>query len=143
MVAKKPKLTIKQAKFVKAKSEGKTGVQAAMEAYDTTNYSTANAIAVENLQKPSIQEAVQHEMARQGIDLESIVKPIADGLVAEKVSIVGNGEAAMAEITPDHSIRLKSSAMAQQLIGLNKGSEGGVNVHFHQHQAEQKAKYDL
>lgn len=130
-------LTDKQRKFVKAKAEGKTGVQAAMEAYDTDDYNTANVIAVENLQKPTIQEAVQKEMARQGIDLESIVRPITDGLKAEKVSIVGNGDQAMAEVTPDHGIRLKASKMAQDLIGIK--SDGNGNTYNFTQVINQKA----
>lgn len=47
-------LTKKQRGYVNAKVEGKPGVIAALENYNTTDYFTANAISVENLQKPSI-----------------------------------------------------------------------------------------
>jgi hypothetical protein len=48
----------------------------------------------------------------------------------------------MAEITPDHNVRIKSSQIASKWLGL-ENQEGSVNVHFHAHQAEQKEKYDL
>lgn len=140
----KKSLTVKEAKLVKAKAAGKSNVEAWDEAGYSQN-SKANTKVVNTskiLSKPSVQEALQAELQRQGITLEKVVKPIKDGLEAEKVAIVGNGDSAMAEITPDHSIRLKSSAMAQKLMGLDR-QEGSVNVHFHAHQAEQKARYDL
>lgn len=136
-------LTDKQRKFVKAKATGVSGTKAAMIAYDVNNERTASVIATENLAKPSIQEAVQKEMARQGIDLESIVRPITDGLKAEKVSIVGNGEQAMAEVTPDHGIRLKASKMAQDLIGVNNRDGTTVNVNFVKVVKEDKDEYGL
>ena len=108
-------LTVKEAKLVKGIAEGKKKYKAAVDAGYSPN--SAGVIASETLRKPNIQEALQAELARQGITLEKIIKPIKDGLEAEKVHIVGNGDQAMAEITPDHSIRLKSSQMAQTLLG--------------------------
>jgi hypothetical protein len=55
----KKRLTRKQKGFVKDTVEGKTGVAAALNNYDTDDYRTANAIAVENLQKPAIINAIQ------------------------------------------------------------------------------------
>lgn len=140
-MAKAPSLTPKEGKFVKAYVASNNKRRAAQVATGASP-EVAAVQANRMLKNVNVQEAIQAEMSKQGITLELIVKPIRDGLEAEKVSIVGNGEQAMAEVTPDHSIRLKASSMAQQLIGLNKGSEG-VSVHFHQHQADQKAKYDL
>ena len=136
-------LTVKEAKLVKAKVQGKTHKEAYAEAgYATT---TDNGVAVNTnkiLNKPHVQEALQAEMAKQGITLEAIIKPIKDGLEAEKVHIVGNGDQAMAEITPDHSIRLKSSQMAQTLLGANKSSDGGTtNNTFIQINNQQRDKY--
>lgn len=54
MTSKKPKLTPKQKVFVEEYTKTKNGVQAALKAYDTEDYSTAGSIAVENLQKPAI-----------------------------------------------------------------------------------------
>lgn len=64
-INKKPKLTRKQAIFVKGIAEGKTGEQAAMEAYNIWGKhwtkdpkNTARAIASENLAKPNISSAL-------------------------------------------------------------------------------------
>lgn len=127
----KPKLTVKQAKFVKAKAEGKTGVQAAMEAYDTTDYNVANTIAVENMQKPTVAQALHIAMSKAGITPELIVQPVADGLVATRE-----------DGSIDHNVRLKSSGMAAQFLGIKQG-ETNVNINFNQHVTQQKAKYDL
>jgi phage terminase small subunit len=142
---KKPRaLTTKQRKFVKAKAEGLTGVAAAQIAYDTTDYNTAAMIASDNLRKPNIQEAVQAEMAKQGITLEAIIRPVKEALEADKVSIVGNGEKAMAEVTPDHSVRLKAVSIASQFMGIGKNNDNTPpSIHFHGYVGEQKASYDL
>lgn len=140
----KHKLTVKEAKLAQAKAKGLTHDKAWDEAGYSQNSSKATKVANTQkiLSKPNVQEAFQQAMAAQGITIEKIVKPIADGLEAEKVHIVGNGDQAMAEITPDHSIRLKASDMAQKLMGVKANQEGGgVNVHFHQHLEGQKDKY--
>lgn len=134
------KLTVKQAKFVKAKAEGKTGVEAAMSAYDTTDYFTANAIASQNLQKPSIQEALHAEFKRQGITLERIVRPINEALDANK--IVTSPTEPDKEVA-DHSVRLKASGMAAQFMGIGKNDQVAPSVHFHQHIEEKKQAYDF
>lgn len=139
----KKSLTVKERKLVKAKAQGKSN----KESYLKAGYapSTDKAMVVNTsrvLARPNVKEALQAELAKQGINIESVVKPIAEGLRAEKVSIVGNGDSAMAEITPDHNVRIKSSQIASKWLGL-ENQEGSVNVHFHAHQAEQKAKYDL
>lgn len=54
-----PKLTKKQKGFVKDYLETGIGVQAALNNYDTTDYNTAHAIASENLQKPTIRQAIE------------------------------------------------------------------------------------
>ena len=62
---------------------------------------------------------------------------------SEKVAIVGNGDQAMAEITPDHSTRLSAVKIANNLMGLGQTKNEGGDVHYHLHQAEQREKYDL
>lgn len=137
----KPKLTVKQAKFVKAKAEGKTGVEAAMLAYETSDYNTAAVIASENLNKPNIQEAVQESMVKQGIDVDSVVKPIVDGLLAYKTGFNKDGE--FMEFGPDHSTRLKAAGMALDLMGAKKSGEGGTNVNINFNQIAQKDKEEF
>lgn len=54
-----PKLSRKQKIFVKEYLETGNGVQSALKAYDTKDYNTANVIAVENLQKPTVKEYLE------------------------------------------------------------------------------------
>lgn len=136
----KKKLTLKQAKFVTEVAKGKSGTQAALAAYDTTSVDVAKNIASETLRKPNVQEALAIAFEKHGITLDRAVKPIADGLEAEKVHIVGNGEQAMAEVVPDHGIRLKASGMALRLMGADSEPTGNT-YNFVQVIEEQKDKY--
>lgn len=123
-------LTIKQKKFVKAyvKNDG-NGTKAALESYDTTDYDTANQIAVENLQKPTVKEAIDAALEKADITIEKAIKPIADGLQATRTIGAGDGEVYE---TVDHAIRLKASGMALKLLGAEKGEQGtgGGTVNF-------------
>lgn len=132
-------LTPKQRKFVKAKAQGKTGVEAAMIAYDTKDYATAASISAENLRKPQIANALEDAFARAGITADAIVQPIAEGLQATRTVIVRDkgaarripGEsdeayeerqtdASFIDERPDHGTRLRAAGLAAQLLGLNK-----------------------
>lgn len=143
----RPKLTVKQAKFVKAKAEGKTGVQAAKEVYGKKgkelDYWTANAIASENLQKPSIAQALEAEYEKQGIDMAALVKPIADGLGAEKIIMLGKGDDTTIDHVPDHSIRIAAAKLGGQWLGVGKEPVVSGGVHFHQHTEKKKADYEF
>lgn len=54
VLPKKKRLSFKEKGFVADIAKGKTGVQAALDNYDTNDYNTAGAIASENLKKPKI-----------------------------------------------------------------------------------------
>ena len=77
----KPKLTQKQAKFVKGIADGKTNTEAALEAYDTDSYDVAKVIASENLTKPNIQQAVELARVKLNITPERALKPIGDASI--------------------------------------------------------------
>lgn len=129
MTEEKPKtLKLKEAKLVKATVQGMNQTQAGLYADPNRTPESARVWANETLRKATVREALHAEMIKQGIDIASVVKPIADGLTAEKVSIVGNGEAAMAEVTPDHNIRIKAAQIAGKWMGLD-ASEGGGNTY--------------
>ena len=80
MATNKPKLTMKQAKFVKGIAQGKTGTQSALDAYDTTDTNTAAMIASENIRKPNVKEALDYALAALNITPERVLKPIDDAL---------------------------------------------------------------
>lgn len=120
------KLTIKQKKFVKAyvANDG-NGTKAALQAYNTVDEKTASVIASENLEKPSVKEAIDAALEKHGITIEKATQPIADGLIATRK--IGFGDNAEYEV--DHSTRLKASGMALKLLGAEKG-EGGGNTYI-------------
>lgn len=121
---KPKKLTIKQKKFVKAyiANDG-NGTQAALQTYNTVDEKTAGVIAVENLAKPSIKEAIESALVKHEITMDAAIKPIADGLRATKEF----GENRI-EIV-DHSTRLKASGMALKLLGAEKQEQSsGTNI---------------
>ena len=58
-MAKGKKLTKKQKEFADEYLDTGNGTQSALKTYDTVDYDTANQIAVENLQKPTVIEYLQ------------------------------------------------------------------------------------
>lgn len=139
-------LTQKQAKFVKNIAEGKTGVEAALDAYDTDDYNTAGSIAVENLQKPAIRDAVNDAMVATGLDAGSLLKPIKDALEAEHRNYEYDPETKKRTLVKrtDHNTRLKASELGLKLAGvLGNNSESGVTINFNQHVSDKRAEYDI
>lgn len=91
------------------------GYKAAMAAYDTTNMNVANQIAVENLQKPTVRQAVDAEMERQGITLEAAIRPIKEALSDDELSY-----------------RMQGSDRALKLMGAfqNQNTPNGPTINF-------------
>lgn len=140
---KKPKLTVKQAKFVKGIAEGKSGIQSALAAYDTDSVDVAKSIASENLTKPSIKSALEPIFAKHNITLEAAIAPIGKALTATKVVIHGNKEDAFAEVVEDLDMQLKGSDRALKLMGVGQDKTPVNDFHLHLHQEEMRKKYDL
>lgn len=130
------KLTPKQAKFVEGVAKGKPAYKAALEAYDTTDPNTANAIAVENLQKPTIREALLPILQKHEISLDSAIAPIGKGLKARKWNdFTGERE-------DDVKTQLQASDRALKLLGVNQETSGNTYNFINIAQA-QKDKYGL
>jgi len=133
-----PKLTVKEAKLVQAKAKGLTHKQAAeaagysMRGKDTSIISTAG----QTLNKPHVKEALNIALIKHGIDLDSSIAPIGKALHAMKQNEFTG------EITEDIKTQLMGSDRALKLMGIGQDRDGG-STHYHLHQAEQKAKYDL
>ena len=83
----KKRLTIKQRKFVKHYIKSGNGTQSALQAYDTKSDKVAGIMAVENLGKPSIQEAVNQSLQSAGLDLTTLASE-AKGLAMATVDKV-------------------------------------------------------
>ncbi len=96
------KLTKKQRGFVKDYIKTGNGVQSAMKNYDTDDYSTAGSIAVENLQKPAIQNAIMSIAER--ISDDDLVRVHNEGLNASR-TIKSTDESTIVE--PDYAVRHK------------------------------------
>lgn len=106
-------LTVKQRKFVKAVAEGKPKYKAAMEAYDVKEPTTAAVMASETLSKPNIQEALQVELARQGITLEQVVAPVTRALADDSIET-----------------QLKGHDRAVKILGLKQNEGGNTTIIF-------------
>lgn len=128
-MTKQPKLTQKQAKFVRGIAEGKTNTQAAIDAYEIESANKDNvgsSIAAENLRKPTIQEALEIARVKLNITPERVLKPIDDALNDDDVKT-----------------RLMGTDRALKLMNIGNKSEGGTTVNnFGNLLMQQKDKYD-
>lgn len=119
------RLTPKQAKFVKGLAAGKSGTQAALEAYDTTDPNTAKVIASENLTKPNVRDAIENAMMKLNLTPERALKPIDDALKHD-----------------DLDMRLKGTDRWLKLIPKDKG-DTNINLNFNQVSDELRNKYGI
>lgn len=124
----KDQITIKQAKLVKGIAEGKTKQQAALDAYDTTDPMTASAIASETLKNPKVQEALQHELARQGITIEKVVAPVVSALNATIKVKTNEGDVIDTKL-PDLEMQLKGHDRAIKIL-VDKDDKQGGNTYI-------------
>ena len=136
----KPKNTAKQERFVKEYVKGRLATppepqyKASFKAYNidmtdpTKAVETANAIATENLRKPSIKEAIDKALEKHHITIESAIEPIADALSATRV--MGVSDKGDTIEVKDHTTRLKASGMALKLMGAEKRDTSGGTINF-------------
>lgn len=82
-------------------------------------------------------------MEQEGITDQLMLHTLRDGLKAEKVVIVGNGDDAFADVQPDHQNRHKFLETAIKLKGYGKDITIPGGIHFHQHTGEKKADYEF
>jgi len=115
------KLKQKQKAFIaEYVANGRNGVQAALKVYDTEDYNTANQIARDNLQKPTIMREIEKHMTDTGLTVKKALNAINDGYDAEK-----KGD-------PDHAIRLRSADMTLKLADAYPNRQQEVS-HRHAH----------
>jgi len=139
-MAKTP--TIKELKLAKAKAQGKKHI----EAWDQAGYSqnSSNATKIANTQKilskPNVQEALQKELAKQGITLEQAIAPIGKALKAKKVVQI-EGDFFETEVE-DLDMQIKGSDRALKLMGVTGQSEGNnIQTNFVQIINQKAEKY--
>ena len=121
------RLTVKQDKFIKQYAEnGGNGVKAALEVYDTSDYGTANQIAIANLQKPTVQNRLNRLLREGDVTMERALQKVSDAMDAMK----GKGE-------EDHPTRLRAADMSFKLHGAYPGHRESVShQHAHLHLVE-------
>lgn len=106
-------LTARERKFVRGRAQGLSLREAAIRAGYSP--SVARSKASDILRRPVVQSALSDALARQGVTLAKIVKPIADALKA-KVVTTFLGRAFESEI-PDHRTRLEAAELGISLHG--------------------------
>lgn len=109
-----PKLTkpsLKQKTFVAEYLKTGNGTQAALKAYETTDYMTANAIAVENLQKPLVQELVNQKINEKFRGTEEIIEILVKDLRSDNVPA-----------------RLKSAELLGKYLGMYDKDRGNSDL---------------
>ncbi len=115
---KKRRLSKKQKGFIKDYVETGNGTKAALENYDTKDYKTASVIAAENLEKPSIRDAIEEALSD-----ELLAKVHREGLEAQKVISANITYGDADEKTndfievPDHATRAKFLDMGYKVRG--------------------------
>lgn len=122
-------LTKKQKVFVKEYAKTENGTQAALKAYDTKDYSTAGAIASENLNKPKVIQALK-SIADQIPD-ELLVKVHLEGLNATS----GTGD----KTQPDYGVRHKYLDTAHKLKGTY-APDKSINLNVEANITDPKAR---
>lgn len=140
----RPKITVKEAKLVKAKVKGLTHKQAYDEAgYAPTNYNSSVVNTNKILSRPNVQEALAVALEKHNITPDRTLNRVSEALDAEKVTIVGNGDQSMAEITPDHSTRLSAVKIAHNLMGIGQSKETPTTANYVQIINEKGSKYNV
>lgn len=114
MAVKAPKVTVKQARFVKGIAEGKKKRDAARDAGYSGSPETLSVTASEVLKKPNVQEALQAELEKQGITLEKIVRPITNALNSDSVETQLKGH--------DRAMRIVAPRLDTPTFNFNFGT---------------------
>jgi phage terminase small subunit len=110
-------LTKKQKGFVKDYVLTENGTQSALKNYDTKDYNTANVIAVENLQKPTIIEEIENvrKSVAEALTDELLLQVHLEGLKASSEIRDENGEVLLEK--PDYAVRHKYLDSAYKIKG--------------------------
>lgn len=140
-MAKKPRLTVKEAKLVKGIAQGKKKQQAGIDAGYSGKPSTVSVTVSDVLKKPKVQEALQKELEKQGIGIEQVVAPVVKALTATQVIRHKDGTLE-ATNEDDIELQLKGHDRAMKILQPTKDSDNGNTINnFGQMILEQKDKY--
>lgn len=124
---KRRPLSNKELKLVQGIAMGKTPRESALEAYNASTPESASVIASKTLTKVNVREALDEAFERHGISVHKAIKPIADGLEAERIQVIQNKVVKL----PDHPTRINASWKALTLMGaVNQESNTNINFNF-------------
>lgn len=137
-----PKLTPKQAKFVKGIAEGKTKADAYRDSYETDgNPNTVSVEASRTLKLPHVQEALIAEFEKQGITPHAIIAPVAKALKAKKTFYI---EGVKIESDDDDiDLQLKGHDRAMKIISPRSDAGANISINFNQHVSEKREEYGI
>lgn len=138
------RLTPVEAKTVKAKIKAELNdlpiIAVANEVYPNMKPESARVEVQKNLQKPTVQQALEVAMAKYGLTADTLAASVGSAMGAYKTVAV-EGDLIETEV-PDHGIRLKAAGMAAQWMGIGKGDVlASPSIHFHQHSNDKQSKY--
>lgn len=124
-------MTEKQKKLVKTMAKnGGNKTKAGLAVYKTKSPKNAQKMAAKALKQPNVQQALEAELKKQGITLESSIAPISKGLKAKARDMKGN-LICDEDGNPldDLDTQLKASDRALKLL-LPKEKEASLNFNF-------------
>lgn len=107
-----------KASFVKAKLQGASDTQAALQAKPYLKPASAPNAGMRLARNGDVQQALQKALKKHHITIDRTAKVISDALAADKTVVHGKDEDAFAEVVPDHTVRLAANKQAIQLLGL-------------------------
>lgn len=135
----KRKLSVKEVKLIQGIVSGKKRRQAARDAGITGSDNVVSATTSRMLSNVNVKLALQEALAQAGVGVSDVAQVIADGLKAEQMIALGNGEDKIVDFRPDHSTRLRAGAMAAKYLGAEDTEEkdkGGNTFNFNFHKTE-------
>jgi len=111
---KKKKLTLKQTQFIKHYFEQNgNGTQAAKLAGYKGNNNTLHVVAIENLQKPAIQEAIDKLYKDNGLTEDVLLKKHIQLLNAQREFSIGDVKCK----SPDNTVQIAALKLAYEVTG--------------------------
>lgn len=116
-------MKVKELKYIKARAEGKNKQDSAMEATGSKNSKVASVQAYRMEKKPDVKKELARVLNKYKITINRAVKPINDGLEAEKTIAVGKGKDAYTVTVPDYTTRLKASDRSLELLGVKDSTK--------------------
>lgn len=126
-------ITIKQARIIRYIAQGKSKREAGRLAGFTGSDETVSVSVSNALKEPNVKIALREALAKAGVDVDGVASVIANGMKAERITVLGSGPDAIADMQPDHSIRLRAVQLAAKYLGAEEPENkdtGGNTFNF-------------